>query len=82
MEEIFVFKGIAMILNDQININIMIIKANQVMKMCKYWNSELYVCIFICYFHRNDIDIPDEDNEEEIIRRQRLRREQLKKVRN
>ena len=29
----------------------------------------------------NDIEIPDEDNdEEEIIRRQRLRREQLKQV--
>ena len=33
----------------------------------------------LCY--RNDIDIPDEENEEEIIRRQRLRREQLKQVR-
>ena len=33
-------------------------------------------------FSRHDIEIPDEDNEEEIIRRQRLRREQLKKVQN
>jgi MoxR-like ATPase len=31
---------------------------------------------------RDDIEIPDEETEEEIIRRQRLRREQLKKVKN
>lgn len=36
--------------------------------------------MFNFLFNRNDIEIPDEDNEEEIIRRQRLRREQLKQV--
>jgi len=36
--------------------------------------------ILFIYFYRNDIEIPDEETEEEIIRRQRLRREQLKKV--
>ncbi len=36
--------------------------------------------ILFLYFYRNDIEIPDEETEEEIIRRQRLRREQLKKV--
>ena len=33
-----------------------------------------------CLSFRNDIEIPDEETEEEIIRRQRLRREQLIKV--
>jgi hypothetical protein len=38
-----------------------------------------FVRLFI-FTYRSDVEIPDEETEEEIIRRQRLRREQLKKV--
>lgn len=35
---------------------------------------------FDFFYFREDFEIPDEDNEEEIIRRRRLQREELKKV--
>jgi hypothetical protein len=64
--------------NDQINIKIMKIKQKPVMMMSKVF--ELFDIFIDLYLNRKDIEISDEENEEEIIRRQRLRREQLKKV--
>jgi hypothetical protein len=44
--------------------------------------SSRYVYILNCFISRHDTELFDEENEDEIIRRQRLRREKFKQVRS
>ncbi len=73
-------KDIVMIQKNQINL--MRIKQNLVMKKSKISSKDKFVFFYYYFIFRIDIEIPDEEIEEEAIRRSRLRRELLKQVVN